>query len=356
MFKCSATHGYISVKQNLKLKPCCNYKAQLDETDFSKALDTWTEYFNNTSNWPTECLTCKVKEEQEQLSLRQRIDKQLHEFSNFKPVGNSVQFLEVYLDNTCNMQCIMCNPSNSSKWNLSVTQGKFLDYHKQHTQNKSNDLFELLDKNDLSNISSIRLLGGEPLYSKNLLPFLERFEHLSNNMVITFNTNGSIFPNNRILELLKKYKSVIVKFSLDAIEDVAEYTRHGTNWQELQQTIKQWVSIADSNFKFSSVPCVSLATLEQLPETIDWLAENVSSRITINLVHEEYMNINILDLKFREDVYNRITRNVNGKGLLLVPQKHVDKQIPLKYIKEFDTLGKFSFEQLCPGVYKELTK
>jgi len=47
------------------------------------------------------------------------------------PTGNTIQSLEVGFDNICNMNCVMCNPQFSSRWNKIYKENKeFLDpYH-----------------------------------------------------------------------------------------------------------------------------------------------------------------------------------------------------------------------------------
>ena len=194
----------------------------------------------------------------------------------------ALRTLEISLDSTCNMMCRICQPSQSSKW-ASATQAvdeiNKTDYNGDRYDIKGtvdlstrDNLKRVFLNSDLTKISQIRINGGEPFYSKNLLPILQKIDNDAGleNVKLEFNTNGSIFPKQDILELLLKAKSVELEFSIDAVGELAEVTRYGVSWETIQQTIKKWkTNIPNAGFSVHTV--ISLLNLSKLNELKEWI-------------------------------------------------------------------------------------
>ena len=208
------------------------------------------------------------------------------EYNALMPIKDTeppaLRTLEISLDSTCNMMCRICQPSQSSKW-ASATQAideiNKTDYSGNRYNTKAtvdlstrDNLKRVFLNSDLTKISQIRINGGEPFYSKNLLPILQKIDKDAGleNVKLEFNTNGSIFPKKDILELLLKAKSVELEFSIDAVGKLAEVTRYGVSWETIEQTIKKWkTNISDACFSVHTV--ISLLNLSKLNELKEWI-------------------------------------------------------------------------------------
>ena len=137
------------------------------------------------------------------------------------------------LDNTCNLMCYICGTQNSSKWAATVptltgiekfkeSKGKESWYNPDHLaagKLHSKQLKKVLMNSDLSGVRYLDIVGGEPMYTKMflwLMTYLNSQVDLKK-VDLAFNTNGSIFPTEVILNIFKKFNSVQVKLSLDAV-------------------------------------------------------------------------------------------------------------------------------------------
>ena len=88
---------------------------------------------------------------------------------------------------------------------------------------------------DTSKLNTLRVLGGEPFYSKSSIRFLESLaDYDLSNITFKTNTNASIFPD-RLIPILERFKHFELTISLDGVEEVAEYARYGTDWNTIKE-------------------------------------------------------------------------------------------------------------------------
>jgi MoaA/NifB/PqqE/SkfB family radical SAM enzyme len=92
------------------------------------------------------------------------------------------------------------------------------------------------------------LLGGEPVYNKHALDFLDQLvvTRLSHKTKLEITTNGTIL-NPKLMELLDKsnWKYICVFVSVDAIGPKAEWLRYGCKWETIKQNINHYCDIAN---------------------------------------------------------------------------------------------------------------
>ena len=178
------------------------------------------------------------------------------------------------LESTCNFSCYVCGSGNSTQWASIVKpikedleNAKLTDDH-QHIEkwynsdhlslNKtySSKIKEVLYNTDMSSVQYVHLVGGEPLYGKMFPWFLELLDSRTDlsKVVFTFNTNISIFPNDKILNILRKFKEVRVSLSLDGIGPLQSTTRPGVSWEETNSNIEKWVDFRDTIHKHKTSP------------------------------------------------------------------------------------------------------
>ena len=98
----------------------------------------------------------------------------------------------------------------SKKHNYSTTQ--------KGTAYRDN-IIRLFENSDLSELTWVKLTGGEPFYSKSLKRVCQLLIDKAPYQDLTLEviTNCSMFPSDEVLNMLKKFKRVRILVSLDAI-------------------------------------------------------------------------------------------------------------------------------------------
>lgn len=207
--------------------------------------------------WPKHgCEYCKKIEDAGGIS--DRIDSLTHVVDNIVPpelYGNSrainvsPTMIEVYFSNLCNMSCIYCNSGYSSVWEQedrihgiekihNLTPVDSDDYKKM-----VNAFFVWLERN-ISTLTELNILGGEPFYQPELelmLDFLETCPTPDLELRVFSNLKVSKAKFNKILHRLQSFiknktvKSVELISSIDCWGPQQEYIRNGINliqWEE----------------------------------------------------------------------------------------------------------------------------
>jgi len=173
------------------------------------------------------------------------------------------------LESICNFSCYVCGSGNSTQWasiakpikkdlenaNLSDERThveKWYNYdHLDLNKNYTKKIKNILYNTDMSAVQFVHLVGGEPLYGKMFFWFLELLDSRIDlsNVVFTFNTNVSIFPDEKILNILRKFKELRVSLSLDGVGALQETTRPGVSWEVTNSNVEKWVAFRNTTRK-----------------------------------------------------------------------------------------------------------
>ena len=183
------------------------------------------------------------------------------------PASKGLVFLgPLLLESICNFSCYICGSGNSTQWasiakpikkdledaNLSDERThveKWYNFdHLDLNKNYTKKIKEVLYNTDMSSVQFVHLVGGEPLYGKMFLWFLELLDARTNlnEIVLTFNTNVSIFPDEKVLNILRKFKELRICLSLDGIGALQETTRPGVSWEVTNSNVEKWVAFRNS--------------------------------------------------------------------------------------------------------------
>jgi organic radical activating enzyme len=164
------------------------------------------------------------------------------------------RILEVYFNNTCNLKCLYCGPTFSSLWESennkfgahTVGGVPIIKVKPQKSQNIDSNrekIFEWL-KHNSGQLTTFNILGGEPLYQKELDQVLDLFEsypapELTLQFFTNLNTNLSHLQKTviKIFKLIKnrKIRKVEITASLDCWGPEQEYVRFPLDlrvWEE----------------------------------------------------------------------------------------------------------------------------
>jgi MoaA/NifB/PqqE/SkfB family radical SAM enzyme len=156
---------------------------------------------------------------------------------NFNPT-----YLDIRLNNICNLKCRMCSGYFSS----AIAQEEVVLFGKKESvqsslklQQRNLGLKEILEY--VPAAEKIYFAGGEPLLTAEHYEILDALILCGNtNLEITYNTNFTTlnYRGRSVLDLWKQFSNIKIGASLDAAGAVAEYVRHGTNWSIIESNLE----------------------------------------------------------------------------------------------------------------------
>jgi len=278
-----AFHGiYVERLPNGKnsLAPCCLAKK-------SDPIDT-VDFDNNThlvkirkefkqGNKPIECEQCWRLEERGGESRRLVYQDMYQDVVNPKGLV-TIDYNTLPI---CNAKCVICSPRYSSTWATDTGAWEIKDIIKN-----TNDHLKNID---LSGIKHVYFNGGEPLLTDEHVDILKQVKDAD----ITYNTNGSCFPKEHVLDLWRQQKSITIFFSIDAIGENFNRIREKLDWEEVSTNILKF-----NELEFVNIGCsytIGGHNVFDLEPTIKWFSKiiDVKEHFHVHYVnpgHELYFN------------------------------------------------------------------
>jgi len=297
------------------IRPCCKFaNSQLLPTIFD--VDSlngmhYKEPYSSIKNdlnhgkFPHGCKSCERSEQAGLQSRRQFTNKMFGKHDLFKPTY--IQDLEISLDYTCNMMCRICNPSASSKWGSAKTvieqfQDNDIKIDNNTDYRTYQDRFrQVFENTDLSRASHVKLEGGEPFYAKNFEWFLDKLDREvidKEKLFLNITTNGSVYPDKKIIEKLKKFnKWTTIAFSLDAADDLADCIRWGVPWKQIADNVRRF---KQDGFHCLASCTVSILNFNRLHSLMEFCDTN-NIRISFSeLTDPRYLSMYQLPIETRQ--------------------------------------------------------
>lgn len=282
--KCAAFWKHVNIRNDNNVFPCCRYKTPVMKFNgnVTEILDTqiYENLRRNSSNGvqDSNCQKCYYEESLGKESLRQRFNKE------YDCDIVELKYLEVGLDNICNLTCDGCYADFSSSW----SQKQYPDKAKSFHIRTSVDLKTLPET-----VSKILFLGGEPLMTKRHLKILELVKNKSL-VTVTYNTNGTFLLDDKTLEMLKKFKEVDFIVSIDGYGDLNDRVRSGSQWTDICKFIEQ---VTNEKFKLSINTVVHKNNWHGLLD-LEKFVNDLGVSWTVNmLTYPEHLNIINVDNK-----------------------------------------------------------
>jgi len=241
--KCSAFWNYVNVRPGDRVYPCCRFKKPIAQFqgDLEQTLNG-PEYAalrakSQAGEHISECQKCYDEEALGHESLRMRLN---NEYTFDEP---RVKYLEIGMDNLCNLVCDGCNSEFSSSWIIKEKQLYGAALNKKLTINEINSI--------PSSIEKILFLGGEPLITNKHLSVLKLHPNPAECNII-YNTNASYIPTLECKDEWTKFKKVHFILSVDGVAEVNEKVRGGSVWQDTLDFI-QYCRDNNYTFEFNTV-------------------------------------------------------------------------------------------------------
>lgn len=248
-----------------RIAPCCEFRPAIGKDSFASYISSdelsQIRIALSQNVFPDQCRSCSSREESGVQSLRQKH----HQNNTFE---NKLKYIELSLDNNCNMSCVMCSPD--------VSQGVAKEYVKlgwinNLTQYQNYAVLAELEK--INDSVQIIVTGGEPFMSEKIISLLELVRQ--KDWAISISTNCSTI-NKKALGIIKDIDRVTYQVSLDAVDDLYSFLRYPSNWSTFKRTLGHYKrSLRNPTYHsihFNTV--VSILNVHQIQDIFDYSYQN----------------------------------------------------------------------------------
>jgi radical SAM protein with 4Fe4S-binding SPASM domain len=248
------------------------------------------------------CQRCYEQEEAGFFSGRKSANKHHgHHIKKLDANPFEMTYWDIRFSNLCNLSCRSCGHIFSSSWyadqaTLAGPEWKANNRPLNYAGRTETDIWEQLIPH-LDYVEQIYFAGGEPLMMEehyNILEELERRGRFDVRLIYNTNFTHVKLKDRLVFDYWKKFKSVAVGASLDAMGPRAEYIRKGTNWEVVEQNrIRMLETCPDVDFYIS--PTLSILNALHITDFHrDWVDRG--------LLRPQDLNVNIL----QDPAYYRI--------------------------------------------------
>ena len=278
------------------------------------------------------CGRCYEQEESGFFSGRRSANK--HHGHHIKRIADDkfqMSYWDIRFSNLCNLSCRSCGHIFSSSWyqdQAKLAGGRWADTHTalNYAGRTETDMWEQLVPH-LDYVEQIYFAGGEPLMMEehyNILDELERRGRFDVRLIYNTNFTQTKLKDRTVFDYWKRFKSVAVGASLDAMGPRAEYIRRGTKWDQVERNRRQMLEICpEVDFYVSST--LSIMNALHLPDFHRSWSEQ-------GFIRPQDFNVNILQdpAHYRIDIATaEYKEKINIKY-----QKHLD------WLRPLDTLDR----------------
>lgn len=351
---CRAPYEAICIHATGKLVPCCAIRLDDSLSDVSGNI---SKFYNNDiftdirksleqNEYNKYCLSCKESSERKVEPYKDKINQVIAQRSpKFEP--GKLKHLDISFSNTCNLTCAMCSNKWSSKWNELTRDApeeilKITNQTKQFTHTLSyKDIDELLDNS--KDLVRVVIKGGEPLYDKKTLYYLENLLEIHPNVDVTIVTNFTIFNE----KILTKFPNLKLNLSIDGINKTYEYIR-GFEFEVIKEN---FIKASELKKKMSIHYTITAYNLHQTLDTYNFFSNlsiqyNNHNRFSWlnNFAKNSYVYINNIN----EENYLKAAET--QKLLVQIPPYKIPTNNQLKkfetYTKWLDSKRGFSWHDI----------
>lgn len=271
---CPIPFHHLAIRPDGQVFPCCAFRQETVPKDFN--LDH-PNLFNHPyleeireklrKDEPVDgCRICYENEKLTGVSMRtEYLKSEYLGFKSYPPLNPVLTYIDLALSNVCNNRCRMCGPTLSTNWypdakKLGMTIPSGVIKHQDNLENY-----------DLSKLTYIKLIGGEPLMEQDKFKKVLRKCELPR-LVIMITTNATVLPDQELTSMLKQCKKVKWLLSIDSYGPLNDFLRKGSHWENVVSNIDYFNRAFPSNVHVHSVASIyNINLLHQLPK---FLIEN----------------------------------------------------------------------------------
>jgi MoaA/NifB/PqqE/SkfB family radical SAM enzyme len=310
--------------------PCCAAKMQhpvgncrqktLEEIYFDEPMEQLRHNMLNEIE-SSACEHCYEQENSGFFSQRKSANK--HHGQHIKRITDGefrMSYWDIRFSNLCNLSCRSCGHIFSSSWYQDQT---ILAGPEWASQNKplnfagktKIDMWEQLIPH-LDYVEQIYFAGGEPLMMEehyNILDELERRGRFDVRLIYNTNFTHIKLKDRTVFDYWRKFKSVAVGASLDAMGPRAEYIRKGTNWDIVERNRQQMLETCPE-VDFYISPTLSIMNAWHLPDFHRAWVDNGFLRpqdLNINILQNpEFYRLDIAPDAYKQKIKHKFEQHI----------------------------------------------
>ncbi len=246
------------------------------------------------NKFPYNCTDCYQKEEHHKNLNFENISNRLYHVkilkdAPFKLYKDENQFELQQIDlrwrNTCNFACVYCDAGFSSVW------AQFEGQRDKMTNDAINETFTFV-KNNIKNLKTIYMAGGEPFLIKENLKIIDLIHKENPNILLRINTNLSVLTP-KLYNQLKALKNVHWIVSAEATGKKFNYIRWPGKYATLLSNLKK---IQQLQHKVSINMAWNIFCASNILEFIDEMLQNN--------IHPNQFILNAVIDPIEQSIYN----------------------------------------------------
>jgi organic radical activating enzyme len=278
------------------------------------------------------CGRCYEQEESGFFSGRRSANK--HHGHHIKRIDDDkfqMSYWDIRFSNLCNLSCRSCGHIFSSSWYQDQAQLAGPDWAKNNKvlniagRNKDDMWQQLMPHIDY--VEQIYFAGGEPLMMDEhyrILEELERRERFDVRLIYNTNFTQTRLKDREVFDYWRKFSSVAVGASLDAMGPRAEYIRRGTEWDRVERNRRTMQEVCP-NVDFYISPTLSILNAWHLPDFHrSWVEQGLirAQDLNVNILQDPvHLRIDIATAEYKEKLNRKYQDHLDW----LRPQDHLNR-------------------------------
>lgn len=267
------------------------------------------------------CGRCYEQEESGFFSGRRSANK--HHGHHVKRIDDDkfqMSYWDIRFSNLCNLSCRSCGHIFSSSWyqdQAKLAGGTWKDHNQalNYAGRTETDMWEQLIPH-LDYVEQIYFAGGEPLMMAehyNILDELERRGRFDVRLIYNTNFTHVKLKDRTVFDYWKRFTSVAVGASLDAMGPRAEYIRKGTDWAVVEANRRQMLETCPK-VDFYISPTLSIMNALHLPDFHRaWVDQGLlkPQDLNVNILQDPaYLRIDIAPVEYKTKVLEKYQEHI----------------------------------------------
>jgi wyosine [tRNA(Phe)-imidazoG37] synthetase (radical SAM superfamily) len=210
-------------------------------------------------------------------------------------LNEDIVAIDLRLGNTCNLQCVMCRPQDSSRWTAlakkiaETAETSEIRSEWAHKSKINQSRFEWYKdpafwtdlEAMLPSMREIIVGGGEPMLLEEHRRLVEACVRTgaAKNIQIRYHTNGTLLDQS-LFDLWKEFKLVEVFISLDCWGEKNNYMRYPANLDAIATNLKCLDEDSPESVKVMLLCSVHLMNMFYLDEYAQWVEDQNFKKVT----------------------------------------------------------------------------
>ena len=300
--------------------PCCHAEMQhpVGNCKHSTLQEIWQgdamrklreDMLSETAN--PACNRCYEQEQSGFFSGRRSANKHHgHHVKKLESNPFEMTYWDIRFSNLCNLRCRSCGHIFSSSWyqdqaKLAGPEWKHRNQVLNYAGRTELDMWEQLLPH-IDYVEQIYFAGGEPLMMEEhyrILEELERRERFDVRLIYNTNFTHTRLKDRSVFDFWRKFNSVAVGASLDAMGPRAEYIRKGTDWAQVEENRRRMMETCPG-VDFYISPTLSIMNAWHLPDFHrDWVERGLirAQDLNVNILQDpEHYRIDIAPMQYKQ--------------------------------------------------------